>query len=122
MERNYSTDEILKKARELSSLLRQHPASLHYFSLLREMNDNEEAQELLNRLVTYGKDLNEKIARGEYSPEENTPGQIPADHGDLPLVKDFINAQKKYLALVHAVMDKVENPDNNAGSQNEQGS
>lgn len=119
MERNYSTEEILQKARELSNLLRQHPVSLHYFALLREMNDNSEAQELLNRLVTYGRNLNEKIARGEYSPEDNNSEEIPADHRDLPLVKDFINSQKKYLALVHSVMDKVENPDTNTSRSNE---
>src|SRR6056297_772904 len=113
MNENYSTGDILEKARELSKKLQEHPISLRYFSLLGEMNENQDAQVLLQHLVSYGQNLNRKIQQGEPRIGEELESEIPIDpdNQNLPLVKEFINAQKEYLALVHAIMDKIENPD-----------
>jgi cell fate (sporulation/competence/biofilm development) regulator YlbF (YheA/YmcA/DUF963 family) len=113
MDKKYSTGDILKKARELSKTLQQHPISSRYFSLLSEMSNNQDAQVLLQNLVSYGQNLNNKIHQGEPSIGEEYESEIPfdPDNQNLPLVKEFINAQKEYLALVSAVMDKIENPD-----------
>lgn len=99
-------EDIKQKALELADSIAEHPVATHYFSLLAQMNEDEEALQLLSRLVEHGKKLNEKMGTGDIN-IENDPTSVELREAliEKPLVKEFVTAQNEYLGLIKEIME-----------------
>jgi cell fate (sporulation/competence/biofilm development) regulator YlbF (YheA/YmcA/DUF963 family) len=99
-------EDIKQKAMELANSIAEHPVATRYFSLLQQMNEDEEALQLLSRLVEHGKKLNQKMEAGEID-IENDPASVTLRQAliEKPLVKEFVTAQNEYLGLIKEIME-----------------
>lgn len=99
-------EDIKQKAIELADSIAGHPVATRYFSLLQQMNEDEEALQLLSRLVEHGKKLNQKMEAGGID-IENDPTSVTLREAlqDKPLVKEFVTAQNEYLGLIKEIME-----------------
>ncbi|HOM88423.1 MAG TPA: YlbF family regulator [Spirochaetota bacterium] len=99
-------DDIKQKAYDLAESIAQHPIAIRYFSLLEQMNEDEEAQQLLTRLVNHGKKLNTMAEAGD-TDIVNDPDSIELRNAiiEKPLVKEFVSAQNEYLGLIKEIME-----------------
>ncbi|MEW6527491.1 MAG: YlbF family regulator [Spirochaetota bacterium] len=99
-------EDIKQKAIELADSIAEHPVATRYFSLLQQMNEDEEALQLLSRLVEHGKKLNQKMEAGGID-IENDPASVTLREAlrDKPLVKEFVTAQNEYLGLIKEIME-----------------
>ncbi|HOJ29986.1 MAG TPA: YlbF family regulator [Spirochaetota bacterium] len=99
-------EDIKQKAYELANSIAEHPVATRYFSLLQQMNEDEEALQLLSRLVEHGKKLNQKMESGEID-IENDPVSVELREAliEKPLVKEFVSAQNEYLGLIKEIME-----------------
>ena len=99
-------DDIKQKAYDLAENIAQHPIAIRYFSLLEQMDKDEEAQQLLTRLVDHGKKLNTMAEAGEID-IVNDPAAIELRNAitEKPLVKEFISAQNEYLGFIKEIME-----------------
>ncbi|MEJ5363331.1 MAG: YlbF family regulator [Spirochaetota bacterium] len=99
-------EDIKQKAFELANSIAEHPVATRYFSLLHQMNEDEEALQLLSRLVEHGKKLNQKMEAGEIDIEKD-PVSVELREAliEKPLVKEFVDAQNQYLGLIKEIME-----------------
>lgn len=99
-------EDIKQKALELADSIAEQPIATRYFSLLAQMKEDEEALQLLSRLVEHGKKLNEKMETGEIN-IENDPTSLELRETLIqkPLVKEFVTAQNEYLGLIKEIME-----------------
>jgi len=103
---------IMLIAAELSDLIRYNKITIDYNENLKKMNDDNKSQELLSRLISIGKELNEKSIRGEtVQAKESIKNElVKKDLEKNDLVKSFIKSQKLYFDLIQKVIEKVNNP------------
>lgn len=64
-----TTDDVLKKARELGGLISRHEATARYRTALAKLEQNQEAQRLLN-------DLNRKLMEIEQKEQSGQPIEV----------------------------------------------
>lgn len=106
---------IIEKAKQLSDLISGHEATKKYNLCRDRIRNDRKAQELYTKLVAMGRELSEKIDRGE-----TAGGVALAEHellqrelSENTLVKDYILSQKEYLELLRQVIDRIKNPGGN---------
>jgi cell fate (sporulation/competence/biofilm development) regulator YlbF (YheA/YmcA/DUF963 family) len=103
---------IIDKARELAASIKGHEITRRYAACRAGLNADRKARDLHARLVAMGRDINERMARGE------TIGTEPSSEHELlrreledsSLVKDYIRSQKEYLDLLKSVAERIKNP------------
>ncbi|HOW82745.1 MAG TPA: YlbF family regulator [Spirochaetota bacterium] len=107
-----SPDQIILKARELSRLIKEHDLTKKYEQALTEITKDRDAQELLSELIIMGQELNARAARGEaMKPDSPSEREFLRERFEKkPAVKNFIQAEKDYLNLLKAVIEKIKNP------------
>ena len=103
---------ILKAAQELGTMLQNHDMTQRYHHDLSLMEKDMQSQRLLQRLVAMGDELNRKaINKEEIKAEDTMENKIlEKELESNALVKSFIRSQKDYLALIHALTDRIHNP------------
>ncbi|OHD63009.1 MAG: hypothetical protein A2176_09280 [Spirochaetes bacterium RBG_13_51_14] len=103
---------IIEKAKELSSLIRNHDTAQQYRDCRELMRNDRKAQELYAKLVELGKELNAVAdAGGTFETQPSSEHDLLQRELDRnPLVKDYIRCQKEYLELLKKVIDKIKNP------------
>ncbi len=100
-ERQKFTDKIA----ELSDIVGRCSIAVNYKSLHDSISDNPDALAVLSDLVRFGKIL----ADQEQNPENNsvekkeTPQDMDERLKENPIVKDYLQAQKKYLFLLQSI-------------------
>ena len=106
-------EHILEKARELADLVKQHSITKRYEENLLMMRDDEKSQQLLSKLITMGRELNEKASRGEEmsldNSDENRILREELEGNDL--VKSFIRSQREYLEFTQKIINRIQNPE-----------
>jgi len=105
-------DRIIEKARELSQMIENSDIAREYYDGIELMQKNVKAQNLLSKLVSLGRELNESISSGDAS---LSPGgaEIQLLREEIEkddLVKNYILAQKNYVNLLKLVQEKIKNP------------
>ena len=105
-------EKILKAAQELGTMLQNHDMTRRYHHDLSLMEKDMPSQRLLQRLVSMGDELNRKaINKEEIKADETMENKmLEKELESNALVKSFIRAQKDYLALIHALTDRIHNP------------
>jgi len=99
-------DRIFEKAEELGRVISQTPEIAHLQSAHRDIGDDREATEMLNRLQHVQESLLELVGRGEEPTEEQEQ-----EFADL---QENIQTSTRYQALISAqanfdkLMDKVQ--------------
>ncbi len=110
---NNDYNEIILKAREISSLINNHEITKKYKETQMKIQKDAKANELLRKLIAVGAELTQDAdkqgAVGNISPAENQ--LLMEDMEKSPVVKDFILAQKEYLNMLNLVIEKIKNPD-----------
>ncbi len=103
---------IIEKARELSGLLKAHPATVRYMESTEKMKNDRNAQALLEKLVMLGRDI-DALQQGASTdgPGEAERILIEKELEDNPLVKEHILAQKEYLILIQQMQECIRNPE-----------
>jgi len=105
-------DRIIEKARDLSQMIENSDIAREYYDGIEMMQKDVKAQQLLSKLISFGRELNESIASGDAS---HTPGGaelelIREEIEKNDLVKNYILAQKNYVNLLKLVQEKIKNP------------
>ncbi|PKL37346.1 MAG: hypothetical protein CVV44_17080 [Spirochaetae bacterium HGW-Spirochaetae-1] len=110
MSEDYS--DIIAKANELSSLIKNHDITDRYHEIQEDMKRDHKSQELLARLVMLGEELTRKGRQGEPIQAEKSSEYIllQQELEKNELVKDFILRQKEYLNMIHLMQDRIKNP------------
>ena len=108
-------DRIIEKARELSGMIEKSEIAREYYEGIQLMQKDAKAQNLLAKLISLGRELNESISSGESS---HTHGGaeielIREEMENNELVKKYILAQKNYVNLLKLVQERIKNPVNN---------
>ncbi|HOD14339.1 MAG TPA: YlbF family regulator [Spirochaetota bacterium] len=103
---------IIEKARDLAGAIREHEITKRYNECRADMNGDRKARDLHSRLVAMGREINEKIARGEtIGPEPSSEHEFMRQElENNRLVKDYIQSQKEYLDLLKSVIERIKNP------------
>ncbi len=107
-----AVDIIIEKARALSGSITRHAATIRYNENLAKMNADRTSQNLYARLVSMGKEINERMARGE-TPISTVTSEyelLKREMADNALVREFIQSQQEYLNLLKKVIEKIKNP------------
>ena len=103
--------EIIAKARELAGLLKAHEVTKRYEESLDKMKGDKEAQEILEKMVMMGRDINARL-QGD---DGGTAGEaeqmlLKEEMEKHPIVQEHIVAQKDYLAMVQKVQELIRDP------------
>jgi len=103
---------IIEKAKELSQMMEKSDIALDYYDCIAKMQQDSKAQQLLSRLISLGRELNEAISSGD---EGRVTGGAEAELlreeiENNELVKNYILAQKNYMNLIKLVQDRIKNP------------
>jgi cell fate (sporulation/competence/biofilm development) regulator YlbF (YheA/YmcA/DUF963 family) len=106
-------EHILEKARELAALVKQHSITKRYEENLLMMRDDEKSQQLLSKLITMGRELNEKASRGEDMALDNSAENriLREELEGNELVKSFIRSQREYLEFTQKIISRIQNPE-----------
>lgn len=106
-------EQVIVKAIELSHLIQKHPATVRFEEARELMQKDVKSQQLLDRLISLGKILNEKAIAGEeaFIEENEEMMELKIQLEKNSLVKSFISSQKEYLGLIHTLIEKINNPD-----------
>ncbi len=103
---------IIERAKELSNLIKSHPATLAYDEARMKMNADRKAQDLYSKLVIRGREINSRLADTKI--EDNAPtSEDEMLHNALkqnPLVIEYIRSQTEYLDLLKNVLERIKNP------------
>ena len=107
-----SIDSIIEKARMLSESIKRHDSTARYNENLARMNADRDSQELYARLVSIGKEINDRMARGESAVSTVTSEYeiLKRELEDNALVREYIRSQQEYLGLLKKVIDRIKNP------------
>jgi cell fate (sporulation/competence/biofilm development) regulator YlbF (YheA/YmcA/DUF963 family) len=107
MSRN--SDRIKTLAAELARLIHGCPIAERYRDSLMRISKDRKSQDLLERLVAMG-----RIISGGSSASDDTGmseyRQIQDELDTDPHVKSHLLAQREYLNLLQAVIDRIRNP------------
>jgi cell fate (sporulation/competence/biofilm development) regulator YlbF (YheA/YmcA/DUF963 family) len=104
-----TTEHIIEKIVELSAEFKNHPVYAEFTESAQQMRDNPDSGELFEKLVYMGKELDAMVARGEQPDLAHTDGYMELKErldGDR-LVKSYIEAQRAYIGLLQAVMERI---------------
>jgi cell fate (sporulation/competence/biofilm development) regulator YlbF (YheA/YmcA/DUF963 family) len=103
---------IIEKAGDLAASIRDHEISKRYAECRSGMNGDRKARDLHSRLVAMGREINERIARGEtIGPESTSEHEFMRQELEgNALVKNYIRSQKEYLGLLKSVIERIKNP------------
>ena len=106
-------EHILEKARELAALVKQHSITKRYEENLLMMREDEKSQQLLSKLITMGRELNEKASRGEEMELDNSVENriLREELEGNDLVKSFIRSQREYLEFTQKIISRIQNPE-----------
>ena len=105
-------DRIIEKARELSGMIENSDIARESYEGIRLMQKDAKAQNLLSKLISFGRELNESISTGEGS-KTHGGAEIELIREEIEnneLVKKYILAQKNYVNLLKLVQEKIKNP------------
>jgi len=105
-------DTIIKKAGELSAIISEHGITRRYTESLELLKHDRRSMELLDTLISLGRDLSEKISRNEPASAGNTAENdlLKRELDSNILIKNYLLAQKEYLNLLGQVIEKIKNP------------
>ena len=104
-------NEIILKARELADMIKKSRPWLKYQQALTALEADPDSQKILERLISMGQEVWEKISCGESDPGSREGNEIlMAELQEHPLVMEFILAQKEYLDLLKGVISQIKNP------------
>jgi cell fate (sporulation/competence/biofilm development) regulator YlbF (YheA/YmcA/DUF963 family) len=106
-------EHILEKAKDLARLVKKHRITKRYEEDLLLMRNDERSQQLLSKLVEMGKELNEKVSRGEeIAVEDSVENRILQEELESNnLVKSFIRSQREYLEFTQKIISRIRNPE-----------
>lgn len=102
-------EQIMAMASELAGLIRECPISRRYRESLLLVSKNRKSRELLGRLITMGR----AISNGEVASEGTgiwESRQIQEELDTDPHVKSHLLAQREYLNLLQAVIERIRDP------------
>lgn len=105
-------DPIIEKARALSASIRRHGATHRYNENMARMSADRKSQELYSRLVSLGKEINDRMTRGESAITGITSEYelLKQELAENELVREYIQSQQEYLGLLKKVIEKIKNP------------
>lgn len=93
-------------------MIEKSDIALEYFESINKMQQDVKAQQLLTKLISLGRELNEAISSGNEG--EVTGGAeaelLRAEIEKNDLVKNYILAQKNYINLIKLVQERIKNP------------
>lgn len=109
MEEKLLYQEIFRTAEDLANLINIHPLYTEYQEVLKAINENRDAQNLLKELVEIGRSLSQKAEDGEDIKIDETEKNKNLEEGlnKFPIVKEFIGLQKNYLVFMKNVQQKI---------------
>ena len=103
--------EIIDKARQLARLLKDHPVTRRYEESLDKMKEDKEAQEILEKMVMMGRDLNTRLQGGDSDVAGEAEQMFLKEEMEKhPLVQEHILAQKDYLVMIQKVQELIRDP------------
>jgi len=103
--------EIIKKARELSILIKEHEITRRYRETSEKIKNDVSAQRLLEKLVMLGRDLNEQLLKGEEAKAGEAELEfLKSEFEKNILVKEHLLAQKEYLNMLKSIQERIKNP------------
>ncbi len=105
-------DRIIEKARDLSQMIESSDIAREYYDGIELMQKDVKAQQLLSKLISFGRELNDSITSGDasLSPGGAELELIREEIEKNDLVKNYILAQKNYVNLLKLVQEKIKNP------------
>lgn len=100
-----STDEILRKARELGELISQHESARKLEDVLKRLEQDAEAQRALNDYNRHLQTLSEKQQQGQpiEVEEKHRLETLQRQVVMSPVLRDFQTAQMDYVDLMRKV-------------------
>jgi cell fate (sporulation/competence/biofilm development) regulator YlbF (YheA/YmcA/DUF963 family) len=103
---------IIETARDLAGAIREHGTTKRYNECRADMNEDRKSRDLYARLVAMGREINERIARGEtIGPESSSEHEFMRQELEgNPLVKDYIKSEREYLDLLKSVVNRIKDP------------
>jgi cell fate (sporulation/competence/biofilm development) regulator YlbF (YheA/YmcA/DUF963 family) len=106
-------EDIFESARDLGLLILEEPSVQRFREIADLLNEDERSVDLLNRLISIGKELREHPeATGEALSDMVEEFEwVKAELENNELVKNYITLQKEYVELLTAVLEKVKTPD-----------
>ena len=107
-----NSDIIIKKAKELSEMIKNHEISIKFNQTLDMMKNDRNALELFEKMANIGRELNEKISNSE-NRQIGSSSELRLLENELeanPLVKSYILIQKEYMNLLNTVIEKIRGP------------
>ena len=108
------TPDVLAAAEQLGRLIAQHPATLKLEGLLKTLDDDTEAQRLMNDLNRQRQALAEKQAKGDPIEVEDKRRleSLQQSVAASPVLRDLQMAQMDYVDLMRKVDEKIAPPIN----------
>jgi cell fate (sporulation/competence/biofilm development) regulator YlbF (YheA/YmcA/DUF963 family) len=104
-----TTEEVLALARELGKLVARHDASMRYEQVLKGLQEDTDAQRLLNDYNRQATTVGEKEAAG--SPievqDKHKLAELQGKLIDHPLLRDLQLVQMDYLDLMRRVDEAI---------------
>jgi len=102
---------IIKKSKELSTLLQTSDIAKKYIESIEKMKSDSKSQKLMERLVVMGKELNDKLVKGEDLASSSVEKKLLEDElKENLIVREHLSIQKEYLNLIQKVQEKIKNP------------
>jgi len=103
---------IIDSARGLAASIKDHEITKRYAACRAGMNADRAARDLHARLVAMGREINERMARGEtIGPDQSSEHEMMRRELEANvLVKDFIRSQREYLDLLKSVVERIKHP------------
>jgi len=110
MTQNY--DNIIKEAKKLVTLIKNHEITTQYQTSLTEINKNIKSQELLNKLVLLGKEINDQLSQSKkISPTQTKEFEsLKNELNKNNLVKTHISNQNAYSKMLQEIIDLIKDP------------
>ena len=104
-------DNIIEKAKELASMIKNHEISLRYRDSLAKMKQDATSQKLLMELIRIGGELNNSVDSNSEPIMGRAESEILKNEFEYnKLVKDHILIQREYVNLIKTVQDRIKNP------------
>ena len=105
-----TTDDILKKARELGDLIAEHPAAKKLEDLLQRLQNDTEAQRVMTDYERHVRTVAEKEQQGKPIEVEDKQKLKKLQMGVIrnPILRDLQTAQMDYLDLMRRVDEAMQ--------------